>query len=383
MRIKKRNIKDSTWFIRSAALSQLNIFKVFRLTSHVSRLTVFALFAFLAGCAAQQKAAKERYFFPPPPEAPRIEWIATYATQHDFPKTGSALFAESLVGRAEPKTFDRPWGIASDGQGKVFVADTNAGVLVVYDLNRYTIETVGEDVLAKPMGVGMDSDGNVYVSDAKKAAVYVFDKDLRPLHQLGEGGTLSRPSGLSVNDKLKRLYVADSRNHNIVVFDLSDKSKPPVAIGSRGTGEGQFNFPVDVAIDSKDNLIVSDSLNARIQILDKDGRFISKFGERGSGLGFFKMIKGVAVSKDDNIYVVDGQGDDFSIFKEDGTYLLTVGGTFSTKTTRKPGIGGLFIPSDVFIDKNNTVYITDSMNRRFQVYQVVDEEWLKKHPIEK
>jgi len=51
--------------------------------------------------------------------------------------------------------------------------------------------------------------------------------------------------------------------------------------GSKGSGDGQFDSPVDVAIDGDGNIVVSDCNNHRIQMFRPDGTFIRKFGSNG------------------------------------------------------------------------------------------------------
>lgn len=358
----------------SVALSQSNMFKGFRLAA-------LALFVFAAGCAAPQVKAR-RYFFPPLPDTPRVEYLAVYASQHSFPKTAAQAFKESLTGQDEPRFFDKPWGIASDGKGKVYVADTALAQVMVYDFNAKTVKTLGEEggAFLSPIGVAVDGDGNVYVSDTKKNRVFVYDKDEKPLYSLGEGDTLDWPAGIAVDRNLKRLYVVNSHRGDIAVFDLSGKHL--FSFSRRGGWDGYLNLPTDADIDSKGNIVVADSMNARVQIFDPSGKFIKKFGQRGDGLTDFQLIKGIAVDKKtDNIYVVDARADRILVFSKDGEPLLTFGSPMAVQKTVTPG--GFLIPQDISIDENGTIYVVDSLNRRFQVFQIVDEEWLKKHPIDK
>jgi tripartite motif-containing protein 71 len=62
--------------------------------------------------------------------------------------------------------------------------------------------------------------------------------------------------------------------------------------GSDGTGDGQFNYPYGVALDSSGNVYVADSGNNRVQKFNSDGTFISKWGSKGIGDGQFKDAVG-------------------------------------------------------------------------------------------
>jgi len=75
--------------------------------------------------------------------------------------------------------------------------------------------------------------------------------------------------------------------------------------GTEGEGDGQFNFPIGVAVDSSDNVYVADLGNRRIQKFDSDGTFITKWGSFGKGDGQFEFPTGVAVDSSGNAYVTD------------------------------------------------------------------------------
>lgn len=309
--------------------------------------------------------------------------MASYWSADDFPRTSKRKMLESIAGFEPSSGFLKPWGIASDGEGKVYIVDTNIRGVIVFDLKKYTVDILGKGehtgLFSAPVGITLDGKGNIYVSDPKKNRVYSFTKDEKPLITIGDDTTLSWPTGMAVDNALKRLCVVNGKTHNIAVFDLDGKYL--FSIGKRGERDGEFNYPSDVAIDSKGNIVVADSMNARVQVFDHDGKFIRKFGQRGDRAGDFQIIKGIAVSRNDDIYVVDGRADKVLVFNKDGEPLTSIGGTAAVAESMKLNPGGFLIPQDIAIDKNDTIYVVDSMNRRFQVFQIINEEWLKEHPI--
>lgn len=352
----------------------------------MAKIPYTVLFLFTIGCAAAPQEVQRRYFWPPLPDTPRIEFVASYWSSDDFPKTARERFLESATGLEPARGFEKPWGIASNGEGKVYIVDTNLRAVVVFDLKNHTVDVLGKGehggLFLAPVGVAtiLDANGNIYVSDPRRNRVYSFTKDEKPLMTIGDDKTLSWPTGMAVDNKLKRLYVVNGKGHNISVFDLDGKYL--FAIGKRGGEDGELNFPTDVDIDSGGNIVVADSMNARVQIMDQEGKFIRKFGQRGDRETDFQIIKGIAVSKDDNIYVVDGRTDKVLVFNNEGEPLTSIGGTAAVAETMKLNPGGFLIPQDIDIDKNDTIYVADSMNKRFQVFQIINEEWLKEHPIE-
>lgn len=74
--------------------------------------------------------------------------------------------------------------------------------------------------------------------------------------------------------------------------------------GKEGSPFGEFNNPSEVAVDSKDNLYVTDTANQRIQKISSDGN-VTSIGKNGSALGKFIVPYGVAIDSKDNSYVTD------------------------------------------------------------------------------
>src|ERR1051326_1389607 len=73
------------------------------------------------------------------------------------------------------------------------------------------------------------------------------------------------------------------------------------ASGPQGPADGQFNGPSAVAVPPAAPLLVADTHNDRLQLLDPAGKFLSTFGSRGSANGQFSSPAGVAVSPDGTI----------------------------------------------------------------------------------
>ena len=74
-------------------------------------------------------------------------------------------------------------------------------------------------------------------------------------------------------------------NNRIQKFN--EKGEYLSQFGTKGSGNGQFSLPFDIAIDSKGNLWVADTGNNRIQEFNEKGEYLTKFGSSGSGNGQF------------------------------------------------------------------------------------------------
>jgi len=82
------------------------------------------------------------------------------------------------------------------------------------------------------------------------------------------------------------------------VFDRNGKFLR--AIGKAGTGPGEFRTPHAVEFDSQGRLVVADRHNHRIQILTKEGKFISEYDD-------FGRTSGVAIDRSDMLYTADSE----------------------------------------------------------------------------
>lgn len=144
--------------------------------------------------------------------------------------------------------------------------------------------------------------------------------------------TLANPEGLFY-DANDHLYVADTGNNRLVEFaaDLTFIR----TIGEAGNGNGQFNKPVDVALDSKGRIIVADSVNHRIQIFDGKGTFLLAFGSNGAEDGQFNRPANVTIDDRDNIIVTDRHNYRLQVFDRAGKHLFTLSNRTGKKSAER------------------------------------------------
>ena len=78
---------------------------------------------------------------------------------------------------------------------------------------------------------------------------------------------------------MNRAIVADKDNHRIQVFTVDGEFL--MTFGEKGNRPGQFNYPWDVASNSKDQILVSDTRNHRVQLFGPSGEFLNRYGFEG------------------------------------------------------------------------------------------------------
>lgn len=332
-----------------------------------------ALALALSGCA--DKAASVRVLWPPPPNKPYLEWIGTYASRGDLQKQGFSKVSEKLIGKDAEPVLKTPFGVASPGNGIVYISDIHLKNVAIFDLNKGLVEMLSAgSVFDLPLGMAVDSAGNLYVADGGYANVKVFSPDRKPLFSFGSKKEFDKPAFLAINERLKRIYVSDAIGSRIVVFDMAGKHL--FSFGSKGNREGEFYSPQGLAVDSQDRLFVADMFNARVQVFDADGKFKYTFGKRGDQFGQFEMPKGLAFDGSDNLYLVDSRRPYIQTYSPDGQLLLVTGS--AQRTSQKLGF---VIPSAVSIDRNDRIYVSDPLNKRVSVWQFLTEAYLKENPV--
>jgi len=300
--------------------------------------------------------------WPSPPATARIRFVRSITTPQDLGirKSFFRRVLDMITGGSEAH-FVRPSGVAERNE-VVYVADPGAQSVWILDPvnNRTTrVHRVGDTELVSPVAVAVRADGAVFVADSWAGKVLLVDRKGNYLGVAAQAG-LQRPVGLAYDDHNGRLYVADSAGQRIVVYNANGDEL--FSWGTRGSGEGEFNYPTHLAFGNDDNLLVTDALNFRVQSFDRDGRFLRQFGRHGDSSGSFAAPKGIAVDSGRHIYIVDALFDTVQIFGTDGTFLLAFGNQGS-------GPGQFWLPAGLFINKRDRIFVADAYNRRIQVFE--------------
>lgn len=285
-------------------------------------------------------------------------------------------FGEDGVDEGE---FRSPTGICIDGEGFIYVADTDNHSVQKFDkdgkfIARWGGEADSEDgTFYYPRGLAASPEGHIYVADSGNNRVQKFDPDGNFMNSWGkfgfawrgaEAGKFDVPWGVTT-DQQGNLYISDTSNARIQKFESN--GTPVLKWGRDGSFDGAFFYPRGLTVDFVGNIFIADEGNHRIQKFDPRGNFLAKWGKEGNGPGQFKSPWGVACDPLGNLFVIDSGNHRIQKFDSNGTYLCSWGNRGLTESQ-------VNYPTGITVDKEGYVYVVDSGNHRVVKFAPTEEE---------
>lgn len=324
--------------------------------------------ALLAGCVsnpAQPEKAKTAVvpaFYPQLPNAPRIQYLTTIASERDLAVEKDS-FADFILGdELEAQRLQQPYGVALH-QGRLYVADTGAGGIAVFDLEKRRFSFLtgsGGGRIKRPINIRIDSDGSKYVTDTGRDQILVFDREDRFVRALGSAGQF-RPVDVAIG--ADRLYVADIQHHEIQVLD-KQSGQVLLKFGKPGSGPGELFHPTNLALGPDGDLYVVETSNYRVQRFTTEGKPVRTYGEVGAAPGNFARPKGIAMDRNGRLLVGDAAFQNVQIFDNGGRLLLFFG-------QAEDGTEGVNLPAGVAIDYDNVAAFRAYADPRFKVEYLI------------
>jgi len=231
----------------------------------------------------------------------------------------------------------------------VFVLDDDTGDL---------IEAWGANMFVLPHGLTIDDEDNIWLTDVGLHQVFKFDHDGILLMALGERGVsgddeahFNMPTDVAVA-KDGSFYVSDGYGNSRVIR-FSAEGEYITSWGEYGSAPGQFNIPHSIALDSLGQVYVADRGNARLQIFDQNGQFISEW--KGESLG---RPWAVRISEAGFVFIVDG-GDQSEFWPDRArTIKLDKGGNLlAAFGSYGRGPGQFIWPHTIALGSDGALYI--------------------------
>jgi DNA-binding beta-propeller fold protein YncE len=167
----------------------------------------------------------------------------------------------------------QPLGVGFSADGHLLVTDAAGGFVHEFDASGQLLRTVGTDgQFSFPNSAIVDAAGRLYVADSNNGRLVVLARNGETLGVVRRGpavGDLGMPRGMAIDDQ-GQLFVVDTADHSVKVYK---PSSDPVGVpdflggfGQPGIGEGMFRFPNAVATDTRGRVYIADWDNNRIQV---------------------------------------------------------------------------------------------------------------------
>ncbi|XP_071499008.1 tripartite motif-containing protein 2-like [Diadema antillarum] len=206
--------------------------------------------------------------------------------------------------------------------------------------------------LREPWGVAVsDRTGLVYVADTGNSCIRVFDLEGTPKGQIGFSNFPQRfePVDLTINHQ-DHLVITDHRNQQVLVCS-QDGSLNQIF------GSAELRRPCGVAVNSLGNAYVTDHESHCVRVYDNDGAHLRDLGGYGNTWGSFRGPISAAINSKDELIVSDRDNHRLQVFDTEGDYLLEV-------TPSGEGEDEFKYPTGVAVDINDNIYVCNDWNGR-------------------
>ncbi len=203
--------------------------------------------------------------------------------------------------------------------------------------------------LRAPLGLSIAPDGRMFVADSENNQIQVFDRNGKWLAKFGklgrDQGEFYYPTGVLVRDN--KLYVADMLNSRIQILGLDGKY-----IGVIPDKEKHGNLtvgPLTLSQDNQGNMYVT-TLGHEVLVFDKSDKFVRKFARPGEGPGEVNYPFGVAPDNNGNVWVADSNNGRIHEFDARGRLIMS--------------FGGLVLPRGMAVDSRGRIYVVDTFQHK-------------------
>ncbi len=307
---------------------------------------------------------------------------------------GLAFNSGSTDNTGSAARFSNPYGVAVDGSGNLYVADTNNGKIrkitpagVVTTLVTTSVSSGGN-----PVGITL-SGSTLYFTTNNQLVRSVGTDGLNLTTIAGAAGVTGNADGAGiatarfnsprgiVADGSGNLYVTSTNAHSIRKIVIATGAVSTFA-GSTGNQTGstnatgtnaRFNAPSGLAIDAAGNLYVADTNNALIRKITTPDAVVTTYAGLPGGFGFadgpsnqatFSAPTGIAVDSLGRIYVSDLSTATIRRIST-AQVVTTIGGhEYGTGADDGPGDVARFSgPAGMAVNGTGTLFIADNFNQ--------------------
>lgn len=257
---------------------------------------------------------------------------------------------------------DQPSDVAISENGRAYVLDGVNNRIVVFNKKAKPDFNFAQSAgLNQPMGIAI-ADDKVYVADTGNHRITVFDLDGHLIkHLMLAGEQPAEPVSLAIDEGI--ISWSDRRNHRVCRYEIKT-SKELLCWGKRGELASEFQFPFQLKHDRDGYLQVVDVINARVQGFSQKGRRFGQTGRFGLAGGELYRPNGLALHGR-YLLVSDAYRGMISVFR-DGDFE----GFLVDQSNRRIEFSAP-VALNIWQDK---LYVVDALNDRVEVFLISETE---------
>ena len=317
------------------------------------------------GLISSTALAAKLIVYPAAPDQPRVQFLKTINGSSVFVGGngfGNRFPGYEAEGVKETDGIGKPYGMTT-AAGKIFVCDTSAAAIKVFDLDKKYVTTFGTQKLGRlqqPLNIAVAADGTRYIADAGAGKIMVYDANNMFVKALGNAEKM-KPTDVVISKD--NLYITDVMNSQIVIMDPKT-GKEISRFSQAGTGQADLFKATNLTADKQGNIFVGDTIGGKVAVFSEAGKFIRSVGSLGDTIGQFARPKGVAVDRENRLYAVDSAFENIQIFNEAGKLLLPFGVAGNVP-------GGLNMPVKIALDYDNVKYFKANITPGYEVEYLI------------
>ncbi|OQA84186.1 MAG: Serine/threonine-protein kinase PknD [bacterium ADurb.Bin236] len=267
---------------------------------------------------------------------------------------GNPFVTGNVVPANTPGYFNRPGGIALDGNGYIYVADTDNNRVQKFTTScQYNMLWGGigttNGKFVKPLGIAYNpANGNIYVADSTNRIQYFTTNGVFI------GSFVSRGVKTISIDQSGNIYATTGTG----LVELFNSSHESVGLFSQVGVAG-------VHYDPSLGIVVTNASDHKVNILSSSGSVQSSFSELGSLPGQLNSPFGIAIGDSGYFFVADTKNNRIQIF-DSAFDVINIIGSYTGQSGYSNG--QINNPMDIDVDSNGSVYVIDQYNNRIQIF---------------
>ena len=342
-----------------------------------SILIFFPIVLFSSLCYATDDHQVRR-LWPPTSNKYQLEFVGIFSSESDLAISKTSQFIETVFGENLQENLSRPTSAATIDANTVLVTEWGSGDLKVFDFSQKKTSNLFKSqfsLFENPVDIAIDDEKNILVADQKKGVITVFDRNLESIALMDGNIEFEKLEKIAIDSVTQTIYASDSVLNKVFAFDKSGQLL--FEIGGDEDSEARLKSPHGLAIDLEGNLYIADTGNSKIKIFNNAGNFLKTFKlKQKKGDSVLKKPWDLAFDSQGRLHIIDQGSAALITFAQNGELLFA---TMAKEPTNHSM--GLNRPNDIHIDSKDRIIITDDLNHRFSVWQVLTKTYLAENPI--